>query len=124
MKQSVRIAPPNSLFFLEDPAGGKSPEVEVDTRPVRIWSTRSCIIVACLCFVDGETELVASTSAADAPSAPVAFEGILDTPTGTVEVSTSEREVLLRCEVGTHFTRVRVWTDHPTEPEHIQVVFG
>jgi len=124
MKQSVRLAPPNSLFFLEAPAGGQSPDVEVDTRPVRIWSTRSCIIVACLSFVDGETEFVASTSAADALSTPVAFEGFLDTPSGIVEVSTSERDVLLRCEVGTHFTRVRVWTDHPSEPEHIHVVFG
>ncbi|NVN87020.1 MAG: hypothetical protein HXX15_13145 [Rhodopseudomonas sp.] len=122
MKQSVRIAPPNSLFFLEDPSGGKSPEI--DDRPVRIWSTRSCIIVACLCFVDGETEFDASTSAADVPSTPAAFDGILDTPSGIVEVSTSEREVLLRCDVGTHVTRVRVWTDHPTEPEHIHVSFG
>lgn len=40
------------------------------------------------------------------------------------KVSTSEREVLLRCDVEGHFTRVRVWTDHPTEPDHILIVLG
>lgn len=122
MKQSVLFAPPNSLFFLEDPAGGKSPEI--DDRPARIWSTRSCIIVACLCFVDGKTEFVASNSAEGVPSAPAAFDGMLDTPSRVIEVSTSEREVLLRCPVQTHFTRVRVWTNHPSEPDKILALFG
>lgn len=122
MKQSVHIAPPNSLFFLEDPAGGKSPEI-VD-GPVRIWSTRSCIIVACLCFVDGETEFVASDQTDDAPSSVPAFDGMLDTPSRVIEVSTSEREILLRCPVETHFTRVRVWTNNPREPDRIFVVLG
>lgn len=35
-----------------------------------------------------------------------------------------KRSRLLRAEVPGHFTRVRVWTDHPTEPEHIVVVLG
>jgi len=122
MKQSIRFAPPNSLFFLEDPKGGQSPEI--DDRAVRIWSTRSCIIVASLCFMDGETELIASTSASDAPSTSPTFEGMLDTPSGVVEISTSELEVLLRFEIKTHFTRVRVWTDRPVEPHHIEIVFG
>jgi hypothetical protein len=30
----------------------------------------------------------------------------------------------LRCKVPHHFSRVRIWTDHPSEPEHILVVLG
>lgn len=122
MKQSIRLAPPNSIFFLEDSSGGKIPKI--DDRAPNIWSTRSCIIIGSLCEMDGETELIASTSASDAPSIPPTFEGMLDTPSGVVVISTSEQEVLLRCGVKTHFTRVRVWTDHPVEPDHIKVVFG
>jgi hypothetical protein len=110
------------MFFLEDPIGGKSPAI--DERAVRIWSTRSCIIVGSLAFMDGETYLVASTSVADVQPTEPAFDGMLDTPSRVVEISTSERQVLLRCAVAALVTRVRVWTDRPSEPENILVVFG
>lgn len=122
MKQSFRTAPPNSLFFIEDPIGGQSPEI--DSRAPRIWSSHSCIIVGCLNFTDGETDFTASNSADDAaPSAP-AFAGSLDTPSGLIEISTSEREVLLRIAVATHVTPVQIWINHPSEPDRILAVFG
>lgn len=74
--------------------------------------------------MDGETEFILSDSTDDAPKADPAFDGVLDTPSKVVEVSTSEREILLYRKVPSHFTRVRIWTDHPTEPEHILVVLG
>jgi hypothetical protein len=122
MKEKIRFAPPNCIFFLEDPKEGEIPEI--DPRPLSIWSTRSCIVVGCLAFMDGETEFVLSDSADDSPKADPAFDGVLDTPSRVVEVSTSEGEILLHREVPSHFTRVRIWTDHPTEPEHILVVLG
>ena len=122
MKEKISFAPPNCIFFLDDPRSGEIPEI--DSRPVHIWSTRSCIIVGCLAFMDGETEFILSDSADDAPKGDSAFDGVLDTPSRAVEVSTSEREILLHREVPSHFTRVRIWTDHPTEPEHILVVLG
>ncbi|WP_458756643.1 hypothetical protein ACSVBT_12745 [Afipia sp. TerB] len=122
MKEKISFAPPNCIFFLDDPRSGEIPEI--DSRPVHIWSTRSCIIVGCLAFMDGETEFILSDSTDDAPKADPAFDGVLDTLSKVVEVSTSERETLLRRDVPGHFTRVRIWTDHPTEPEHILVVLG
>jgi hypothetical protein len=74
--------------------------------------------------MDGETEFILSDSADDAPKDDSAFDAVLDTPSRVVEVSTSEREILLHRDVPSHFTRVRIWTDHPTEPEHILVVLG
>ena len=122
MKERIRIAPPNSQFYLEDSKGGESPQI--DERPINIWSTPSCILVGCLCFSDGETDLVVSDSWEDAPSAAPAFEGTLDTPSRIFQVSTSERTTLLRWKVSDHFSRVRIWTDHPSEPEHILIVLG
>lgn len=72
--------------------------------------------------MDGETELTVSTEDT-VPEAP-AFDGILDTPNKAVEVSTSEKQILMRCDVASRFTRVRVWTDHPTEPEKVFVTLG
>lgn len=122
MKTLIRFAPPNCIFFLEDIAGGKSPKI--DERPTTIWSTRSCIIVGCLAWVDGETEMTVSDAMRDVPSFDPVFDGMLDTPNQAFQVSTSEKEVLLRCPVASHFTRVRVWTNRPTWPDHIVVALG
>jgi hypothetical protein len=114
------MAPPNSIFFFQDASGGKYPDI--DQRYLRIWSTESCIIIACLSFMDGETELTVSDEGTP-PGAP-AFEGMLKTPSKVIEVFTSENETLMLCEVASLSTRIRVWTDHPSEPEHIFVALG
>jgi len=122
MKQVFRAAPPNGIFFLEDTVQGKSPEI--DDRPVAVWSTRSCIIVGCLPWVDGETEMIVSNSAEDVlPTEPI-FDGVLETPSRVFRVSTSEKETLLTMPVSTHFTRVRGWTNHSICPDRILVVLG
>lgn len=125
MKKIIKVAPPNSQFYLEGGIGRKFPNIDdIDDRPVWIWSTRSCILVGCLCFVDGETELMISNSADDALRTSPTFDGVLDTPNRIFQVSTSESEILFRTDVPGHFTRVRIWTDHPREPEHILAVLG
>ena len=123
MRELVRYAPPNSQFYLEDSARkGTSPEIE-GWSPA-IWSTRSCIVVGSFPFVDGETELILSDRPEDVLSRSPAFDGVLDTPSRVIELSTSEWEILARHNVPTHLTRVRIWTDHPSEPKHILVMLG
>jgi hypothetical protein len=116
MRKTIKTAPANSIFFLEDSGGGRK-YPEIDQRHVRIWSTESFIIMGSLPFMDGETELTVSDEEVP-PGSPV-FEGMLKTPSKALQVSTSEDEILLRCEVESHSTRVRIWTDHPSEPEKI-----
>ena len=120
MKKLIRMAPPNSMFFFQDAGGGTYPEI--DQRLLRIWSTESCIITATLAFMDGETELIVSDE--DAPPGAPVFEAMLKTPSKVIEVFTSQNETLMLCEVPRDSTRVRVWTDHPSEPEHIFVALG
>lgn len=122
MKQSCRLAPPNSIFFIEDAAGGELPLI--DGRAPRIWASQRGIIVGCLSFMDGETEFTASDSADDAARSVPTFSGEIATPGRLIEVSTSEREVLLRIPVAGATTRVRIWTNHPSEPNEILAVFG
>ena len=120
MRKLIRIAPPNSIFFFQDSGGGRYPEI--DQRLPRIWSTESCIIIGSLAFMDGETELTVSDE--DTPTGPAVFQSMLTTPSKVVEVFTSENETLMLCEVASSSTRIRVWTDHPSEPEHIFVALG
>jgi len=119
MPISIRNAPPNSLLFISDAAGGATPEM---TRGARLWSTPSCIAIGCLAFMDGETE-VSLVNAADMPSKPV-FEATLETPTRRVTVSTVDHKTLLSSAAPGMKTRIRIWTNHPTEPNQVLIALG
>ena len=72
MSQSRRIAPPNSLLFIEDIPGGEVPH---PVRGAEILATPSCVSVACLAFMDGETEIMLGLAAEVDPGGPQAFDG-------------------------------------------------
>jgi len=97
---------------------------EIDDRKNCIWSSSSGIIIGCLMSDDGDTEFTLSDSVEDVIDSTPAFDGNLLTTNGVVEVFTSWREVLLRQPVQSPLVRTRIWTDHPSEPEHILVVLG
>jgi hypothetical protein len=73
-------------------------------------------------FLDGETKITLGPppKTKDRP----AFDGFLDTPRRKVGVWTVEWEKLLETSVPTTRTRIRVWTNHPTEPDDVHVGVG
>jgi hypothetical protein len=118
--QSIRIAPPNSLLFIADSDGGQIP---VTDGTARLWSTPSCIVVGCLAEMDGETEVsIGAAEGIDTGGAPT-FDGMLTTPSRKVFVSSVEQSVLSATVSGIT-TRVRIWTNHPTEPDKVVVGLG
>src|SRR5215475_12879520 len=104
MTISASIAPPNSLLVISDQSGGKVPEI---TRDRRIWSTPTCIIVGCLAFMDGQTRVSMDNGSEIDPGGRPVFDGLLETPTRTVVISTVEHEPVLQSEVSTARTRIR-----------------
>lgn len=122
VKKSIRFAPPNLSFFFEDSAGGNPPDI--DDIAAGVWASRSSLIVGCLAFMDGETDLTVSTSSEDVLEDAPRFDGVIDTPSRVLQVITSHLEVLMRFDVPSHFTRVRVWTNRLREPDRILVVLG
>lgn len=121
MTSQVRIAPPNSLLFLTDAGGGEVPEWR---RGVPILSSPSSISFSCLAFADGETDVTLGSARDVDPGTPPAFEGVLETPSRTVTLSTVERQKVLESAVPSARTRVRIWTNHPTEPDKVIVGLG
>ena len=118
MSQSTRVSPPNSIVFISDPNGGAAP------YPVRgplILSSPSCISVGCKMEQDGPTEFVLGRAHEVDPGSRPAFDGPLETPNYAVVVSTVDRELLLSDNVPTTRTRVRIWVNHPTEPDRVIV---
>ena len=49
------------------------------------------------------------------------FDGTLETPNRVVVVTTTERKAILESHVATPRTRIRIWTNHPTEPDDVVI---
>lgn len=121
MGRTIKISPPNSVLFVSDQAGGVAPQI---TREKRIWATPSCVAFGCLMEQDGLTEVTLGPAEEVARQDSPAFDGFLETPLRAVVVSTSEtRSVLEESVPGAH-TRLRIWTNHPTEPDKVIIALG
>ena len=52
-----------------------------------------------------------------------AFEGMLDTPSRLVVISTVDDETILKLPVPKAKMRVKIWTNHASEPDKVIVGF-
>jgi hypothetical protein len=121
MQQIKKIAPPNSLLFIAGRADTPAPEW-IQGR--YIVASDKCISVGCLAFMDGETEVQLGSALDVRQSEKPAFDGYLPTPERSIVVSTVEREIVLSARVSDRETRIRVWTNHPTEPDKVVIGWG
>lgn len=114
----IKAAPPNSLVFVEDLAGADPPVI---SGTFDVLSTPSCIAVACLCEIDGETVFILGSSSKVDPGFRSVFEGVLSTPTRNIVIRTSLDETLLEMPVDGENTVVRIWLHDPPEPDVVIV---
>lgn len=73
-------------------------------------------------FQDGETRITLGNpkKTSDRP----AFDGFLDTPDRTVAVWIVPWEKVLEAKVSETRTRLRIWTNHPSEPDDVYIGIG
>jgi hypothetical protein len=74
--------------------------------------------------MDGETKITLGEVRHVNPGIDPAFDDMLETPDRAVVVSTVERVTLIQALVPTARTRVRIWTNHPTEPDEVIIGLG
>jgi hypothetical protein len=70
---------------------------------------------------DGETEITFGIDGEVNPSGQPAFEGSIDTPSRRVALLAVPLKHLLAVPVESTRTRVRVWTNHTTEPDRVRI---
>lgn len=120
MTSTVRIAPPNSLVLIaEDPA---TASLKMFERGQGIVSTPSCIEVACFAEMDGQTNITLGPP--PRVTSPPVFAGVLETPNLHVAVWTIDWQKLLGARVPTRRTQIRIWANHPTEPDEVFIGIG
>lgn len=115
---SVRVAPRNSIVLVEDLNGG---DVPTSTDTSLVLATDSCITVGCRAEDDGETEIILKQGSHVDTDDQLVFEGLLQTPSRKVVVRTIQNVTLLEMPVTTTETKLRIWVNDSTEPDHITV---
>jgi hypothetical protein len=116
MSNSITIAVPNAIILISDLGGGTTPDL---MRGTLVASTPSCIAVGCMSDCNGETEVTLGL-VKDVGSGEISvFEGELMTPNHEVAVRTILDERILQAHVLRSRTRVRIWVNHPSEPNKV-----
>jgi hypothetical protein len=70
-------------------------------------------------FADGPSRFTLCRGADAVGRGQPSFSGDLETPSRVVALSTTEGRTLLEVPVSAALTRVRIWTNHPTEPDDV-----
>jgi hypothetical protein len=113
---------PGCITFISDVSIGNGPqELKSDAN---IWATDNCVAVGLMSFMDGMTELVFGPAETSTLRESPQFDGVIATPSQSLAVSTPDGFILGIPEHVGPRTRIRIWTDHPTEPGRIDVMFG
>jgi len=86
-----------------------------------IFSTRSSIAVGCKSEQDGSTEITIGAGDRVKLATPPVFDGTLQTPNRVVEVWTIEWHKVLEQKVSSTQIRIRIWTNHQSEPDRILI---
>ncbi|HEY2514125.1 MAG TPA: hypothetical protein VGI39_24830 [Polyangiaceae bacterium] len=120
MKTNLRITAPNSLVLVMD-LGGAMDIPRVVRGRANVAGTRSCIAIGTRSAQDGETSLSVSDEGATSDEEPT-FDGTIDTPKKKVSICSVLLEPLVECEVASGKARVRIWTNHPAEPDDVRIV--
>jgi hypothetical protein len=81
-------------------------------------------VVGCLADVDGETEFTLGETHDVNPGDPPIFHGKLKTPNYRIVLHTAEDETILQATVPRRETVVRIWVNHPSQPDQVIVGVG
>lgn len=118
MIETVRVAAPNGLLLILDPASGVLPE---SLGGASVAATASGLAVGALAEFDGETEVCVGDRS-DLPtdrSLELRWEGELET-SGRLGVLTVYNEILLE-RASASVAHVEVWTNDLDEPDLVWV---
>jgi hypothetical protein len=121
MTESTKRGIQNGLIFVEDALGGKPPYPFTDEK---VQFTSSMVSVSCLHDIDGEAELTLGPAEDVAAGLSAIFDGLIETPSKVVVISTVPGDHLLKANVPDTTTRIRIWRNHPVWADKVIVGWG
>lgn len=115
------IAPEYNSVYL---AGRDLSDVPYNFSEKTIPSTPDCISIPCIYWNDADTNFTVGEASELAMPMPPTFDGILNTPDKRLVFFDANVPSFASLPVTTVKTRIRIWIDHPTQPEHVVVAWG
>lgn len=82
------------------------------------------IRISCLYCYDGDTTVTLGSAREIGLQTPPVFDGQIRTENQKIVVSTAHLDIVLSDDVPTTKTRVRIWENHPSEPDEIVIAHG
>ena len=116
--QKISFRPVNSIIFISGLDGGDAP---YPVWGAQVLATPSCISIACYPEQDGPTTIALGDMQEADRGAPASFEATLETPGGSVIISTADQQTILRKPVNKDKVRIRIWLNHPKWADDIVV---
>lgn len=120
--KKIAVAPRYLSFYI---AGKEDIRVPLDHDRRGVVASDDCINVGCRYWNEADTSITLGPFEEMAPQlAPPKFDGMLNTPEHRVVLSDAELPEILSMEVPGKQTRVRIWTNHPDQPDEVVIALG
>ena len=105
-------------------AQGRAVELPTAFRGTCFATNTSCINIGCRLWQEGEIEIMLGTPADLMPEGEPALDRSIRTPRNQVLLFDANHPELMQYPVESRRTRIRIWTNHPTEPDRVTLVVG
>lgn len=119
--QRLSIAPEYVSFY----AAGRR-DVRIPTHMDRrgVLSSKDCILIPALYYYEGDTHVTFGPVSEITEAGKPDFDGILNTPNKELILFDANEPQYAIATVAAERTRIRIWMDHPHEPEHVTIAWG
>lgn len=110
----------NSFYI----AGARDVHIPAAVRGASLATNRHCINVGCRMWRDGGVGITLGLYGELEPAGALRLDWRILTPDLLVLLFDANNPELMQLPVTTTNTRIRVWTNHPAEPDEVAVVVG
>lgn len=119
--QHLSMAPEYVSFYV---AGRRNVDIPTHMDRRGVLSSKDCILIPALYWNDGDTHVTFGPASEIKENRKPDFDGILNTPNNEIILFDANNPQFAISRVPSAKTRIRVWIDHPTEPENVVIAWG
>lgn len=119
--QHLSIAPEYVSFYV---AGRRNVRIPTHMDRRGVLSSKDCILIPAYYWSDGDTDVTFGPVSEITEARNPDFDGILNTPNNEIILFDANNPQFAISRVPSAKTRIRVWMDHPIEPENVIIAWG
>lgn len=119
--KKLTIAPEYLSIYV---AGRRNIKIPVHMDRKGIFSSPDCINVPALYWNDGDTSVTFGPILEITETRKPDFDSILNTPNNELILFDAIEPEFASAHVPSQKTRIRIWIDHPSEPENVTIAWG